>query len=502
MTADTDDLNITDDIARWSVRQPGHPALVLGDRTIDYAALEALIARGAGWLAGRGVAAGYGVAVCIADPLRHLVAALALARLGAGQFAFPPAAVSHATVATMRKAGCTTLVTDVAELALDGVARIGIAADWLAGDVAPAPCPPRRGDGERTCLMATSSGTTAEPKLIAVTHRQMHFRMTCAGPMGFVRDDRLLSLLDLGTFVQRSLVFRALMSGATVHHQPLESVQDIVDYCNRQRITSLFALPYQISAWLRAASPSQDIRLAHVRNLVLAGSTVTRQEYEAAMERLTPNLYVAYGSNELGTASFADPAMRRRFPLAIGRLVDGAEAEVVDASDRPVAVGEVGRLRVRTRGMMTRYPGQDGLNRHHFRGGWFYPGDLASRTAERVLLFHGRADDMMIFNGSNIYPVEIEAMLQRHPAVAEAAAFPWRSAVHQDVPVAAVVLKAPAEEAELVAFCRRQMGIRSPQRIVIVAALPRNAMGKVVKPLLVAEAARAFGWVPDEVAGG
>jgi long-chain acyl-CoA synthetase len=502
MTGQTDDLNITDGIAGWATRQPAQPALVVGDRAIDYAGLEALIGRGAGWLAGQGVAAGYAVAVCIVDPLHHLVAALALARLGVAQFAFPAAGVSHATVATMGKAGCRTLVTDIGGLAIDGVARIGLPADWLAGATPPAPRAERRGDGERICLVTTSSGTTAEPKLIAVTHRQMHYRMTCAGPMGFAADDRLLSLLDLGTFVQRSLVIRALMSGATVHHQPLESVRDIVDYCNRRRITSLFALPYQVSAWLRAASPSEDIRLAHVRNLVLAGSTVTRQEFESAVERLTPNLYVAYGSNELGTASFADPAMRRQFPLAIGRLVPGAEAEVVDASDRPVAVGEVGRLRVRTRGMITRYPGQDGLNRHHFRGGWFHPGDLASRTAEGVLLFHGRADDMMIFNGSNIYPVEIEAMLQRHPAVLEAAAFPWRSAVHQDVPVAAVVLEAPVEEKELVAFCRRQMGIRSPQRIFAVAALPRNAMGKVVKPQLVAAAARAFGWVPDEAAGG
>src|SRR5258707_10825094 len=115
--------------------------------------------------------------------------------------------------------------------------------------------------------------------------------------------------------------------------------------------------------------------------------------------------------------------------------------------------------------MTAAYPGQPGLNEFRFRGGWFYPGALASCTAEGVLLFHGRADDMMIFNGNNIYPREVEVALEAHPAVLEAAAFPWRSPVHQDIPVAAVVAKATVDEKELVAFCRRSLGARSPRRV-------------------------------------
>jgi len=342
-----------------------------------------------------------------------------------------------------------------------------------------------------------SSGTTAEPKLIMVTHRQLHNRMISAGAMGFDAQDRFLSLLDLGALVQRSMALRALMSGATVHLAALEAAPDIAAYCGRHRITAIFALPFMVSTWLRTAPPSADIALPHVRKLVLAGSTVTRQEFESAILRLTPNIFVAYGSNELGTASFADPAMRRRFPLSIGRLAAGVEAEIVDDSDRPGGVGEVGRIRIRTPGMIKGYPDQPGLNDYHFRAGWFYPGDLASRNAEGVLLFHGRADDMMIFNGTNIYPCEIEAALEGHPAVREVAAFPLRSAVHQDIPVAAVVAQAPTDETALLAFGRTILGLRAPRRILLVDRLPRNAMGKVVKLQLSAQFEKVLGSPAD-----
>jgi acyl-coenzyme A synthetase/AMP-(fatty) acid ligase len=490
-----DDFNLTDDVARWSARRPAHPALVAGDRIIDYGALEALVAGGAGWLGARGIGLGSSVALCVTDPVKHVIVTLALARIGATQFGFMTAALSNAAVTMMMKAGCSAMITDVASLTIAGLRTISTDDAWLAGGEGPPP--PRSGDGGLPCLVTMSSGTTAELKLIMVTQRQLHHRMVSAGAMGFDEQDRFLSLLDLGALVQRSMVLRALMSGATVHLAALEAALDIAAYCSRHRITAIFALPFMVSTWLRTAPPDADIALPHVRKLVLAGSTVTRPEFEQAVQRLTPNIFVAYGSNELGTASFADPAMRRRFPLSIGRLSAGVEAEIVDESDRPVGVDEVGRIRIRTPGMIIGYPGQPGLNDYHFRAGWFYPGDLASRNAEGVLLFHGRADDMMIFNGNNIYPCEIEAALEGHPAVREAAAFPWRSPVHQDIPVAAVVARGPTDEAALLAFGRTILGLRAPRRIFLVDRLPRNAMGKVVKQLLAAELGKSLGLPAD-----
>jgi len=110
-----------------------------------------------------------------------------------------------------------------------------------------------------------------------------------------------------------------------------------------------------------------------------------------------------------------------------------------------------------------------------------YPGDLGVLTDDEQLIFKGRADDMMLFDGINIYPAEIEAVLAAHEAVGEAAAFPLKSEVHQDIPVAAVTLRAPVTEGELLAFCRARLGARTPQRIVAVEEFPRSPAGKILK---------------------
>ena len=133
--------------------------------------------------------------------------------------------------------------------------------------------------------------------------------------------------------------------------------------------------------------------------------------------------------------------------------------------------------------MATAYVGDAVATARHFRDGWFVPGDFASLDREGRLVIHGRADDMMILNGINIFPVEIERVLETHPAVAVAAAFPLASPVHGQIPMAAVELRDghASSGAELLAWVRRELGVRAPRHVEVVAALPRNAQGKVVK---------------------
>jgi acyl-coenzyme A synthetase/AMP-(fatty) acid ligase len=122
-------------------------------------------------------------------------------------------------------------------------------------------------------------------------------------------------------------------------------------------------------------------------------------------------------------------------------------------------------------------------SKRHFVDGWFVPGDLASMDANGILRVHGRKDDMMIMNGINIFPAEIERVLESHPAVGAAAALPLASTMHGQIPVAAVELREghACTSAELVAFARAALGVRTPRWIEILPALPRNALGKVVR---------------------
>lgn len=119
----------------------------------------------------------------------------------------------------------------------------------------------------------------------------------------------------------------------------------------------------------------------------------------------------------------------------------------------------------------------------HFVDGWFHPRDVAMVTPGGVLRYLGRKDDMMKLANINIFSAEIERVLEEHPAVAGAAAFPIPSAVHGEIPAAAVELRAPGDvdAPSLSACARERLGVRAPRRIAILDALPRNATGKVVK---------------------
>jgi long-chain acyl-CoA synthetase len=124
-----------------------------------------------------------------------------------------------------------------------------------------------------------------------------------------------------------------------------------------------------------------------------------------------------------------------------------------------------------------------------FRDGWFYPRDLLSSTKDGPLIFHGRVDDMMILNGINIFPTAIEDALESHPDVLEVVAYPIKSRIHGEIPVAAVVLKECAEKRDvshLIDHCRQILGIRAPRQIFVVDRIPRNSAGKPLRRELAA----------------
>jgi acyl-coenzyme A synthetase/AMP-(fatty) acid ligase len=104
--------------------------------------------------------------------------------------------------------------------------------------------------------------------------------------------------------------------------------------------------------------------------------------------------------------------------------------------------------------------------------GWFYPRDLVSLRPGKPLIFHGRADDVMILNGINIFPSAIEDTLESHPDVKEAVAYAIKSRVHGEIPAAAVVLK---DTVEMLSHCRQALGIRAPRQIAVVDRIPRNS---------------------------
>ena len=254
-------------------------------------------------------------------------------------------------------------------------------------------------------------------------------------------------------------------------------LESVLDFIRRARVTRIKCAPVHLH-WL-CGLEGEEMLLPDLRVLEVGGSTVTGKLRDRVRQRISRNLYVRYSTTEVGVVTVAPPEVT--VSDTVGAALPGVHLQIVDAADQPLPRGEVGLIRVRAPGTAEGYYDDAEATAKAFRDGWFYPGDLGMLTDEEQLIFKGRADDMMIFDGINIYPAEIEAVLATHEAVGEAAAFALKSEIHQDVPVAAVTLRVLVAEADLLAFCRARLGARAPQRVIVVEVFPRNPAGKILK---------------------
>jgi acyl-CoA synthetase (AMP-forming)/AMP-acid ligase II len=223
-----------------------------------------------------------------------------------------------------------------------------------------------------------------------------------------------------------------------------------------------------------------------LRVLVSSGASLYPDERRALMDTLSPNFFNFYSSTEGGGISLLRPEYPDAVSMSVGRVVFGAEVQVVDEHHQSVAAGVVGAVRYRGGSVADSFHRNPEDSAASFRDGWFYPGDLGRFDEQGFLYLVGRSKDMLIRGGINIYPAEVENALAAHPCVQEAAVVGWPSRSRGEDVAAFVVLRAPVDAAELLAACRTVLApYKVPRSIFIVDELPRNSLGKVTKPRLV-----------------
>jgi cyanophycin synthetase len=323
------------------------------------------------------------------------------------------------------------------------------------------------------------------PKLFQISHADevlnLAQRVTA---YGLEADDRVASLIHCEFTSGWRLLTTALAAGAALRLHP-KHTPSWMDGLMSSEVSILLAPVVGLHGMLQRYGGHGQV-LPSLRRLATTGSEVSEDLRHQIHTRLTPRLYVGYGSNEMSYLSMAGPDDWLKAPGTVGRLLPGIEMEVVDLHDRPVPAGQPGLLRFRKLHMPNGYIGDPEMTRRHFKGGWFYPGDVGTIDAEGRLILLGRADDMMICNGINIYPSEIESTLRRFPGVRDVAAVPLRHPVHQDVPVCAVALdpEAAQDANQIRAWARNLLGSAAPQIVFILKQLPRDAQGKLLRPQL------------------
>jgi fatty-acyl-CoA synthase len=195
-------------------------------------------------------------------------------------------------------------------------------------------------------------------------------------------------------------------------------------------------------------------------------------------------LYNFYGATETGLVTLAKPQDLRAAPGTIGKAVPGNDIRLLGEDRRDVSEGKVGELYVKNKLLVAGYHKDEGATNDSMLDGFFSVGDLARRDRDGNFFIEGRKRDMVISGGVNVYPAEVEAVLEQHPAIAEVAVVgvpdrEWGERVR------AFIVKRPGssvEEGDLKNFAKERLaGPKVPRDFVFLESLPRNPTGKVLK---------------------
>ena len=498
-----------DVIDRVVAADPGREALVGRGGRFSYGELDAAANRAANAFAALGVTPGVRVAVCLPNDVQLPILFLATQRLGALWVGVNRLLAAPEKAYLLRDSGARVYVTlasltgeieaqaDLPEL----VHVIGLspgAADcaWASRCAAASEARPDvASDPFAPAAIAYTSGTTGFPKgavhsahnlLLPGTISQLTRRVPEGTRQGAVLPLTILNLIVLE-------VLAPWLDGRTVVAIDRTDPVGLAEWIRSERVGAFSGVPTIYHDLLT----HPEVKAADLASLVapaVGGSDVPPEVVRLYRERFGRPVGIGYGMTEAPTAVTWSDGSVPSAPGLCGKPLPQVEIEILDESGRLLPAGEIGEITVRpARGGP--YPGvytpmlgywrKPEATRAALRAGRYHTGDLGFVAEDGNLYISGRRNELILRGGANVYPAEVERALQEHPDLEFAAVFGIPDERLGERVVAVVQPRAgrtaPAEEV-LRAFCAEQIArYKLPDRIASVAALPRNAMGKIVK---------------------
>jgi long-chain acyl-CoA synthetase len=336
-----------------------------------------------------------------------------------------------------------------------------------------------------------TSGTTGKPKGAMLSHGNLlHNVNSCRIVLESVPDDCLAVLLPMfHTYMMTVGIFLPFTSGGSIVlvkslHPPRAMLQEIFS----RHATILPAVPSFYRMILGAQLPTP----LPIRIFISGSAPLPMQTLKEFEEKFKVPLIEGYGLSEASPVVSKNPLHGARKPGSIGIPVANVEMSVQDESGKMLGVNETGEICVRGGNLMQGYWNQPEETKKAFRDDWLLTGDVGYRDADGYYYITDRKKDMLLVNGINVYPREIEEVIYHFPGVKEAAVIGVPDARRGEQPVAFVAAAEgqTLDEKALLQFIRSKLAdYKAPKQIVILPVLPKSATGKILKTELRKQAA-------------
>lgn len=345
--------------------------------------------------------------------------------------------------------------------------------------------PARPGPDELACLLYTS-GTSGRPKGVMLTHRNLASNVRqCLDWVGIHDDDVVLGVLpQFHCFGLTVLTLLPLTRGLKAVYSARFVPQHVVRLFREHRPTLFVAIPsmYNVLLAVKRAEPAD---FASLRFAVSGGEPLPEDVLDRFRERFGITICEGYGLTETSpVTNWCRPHEWRR--RSVGKPVPAVEERIIDpASGRVLPAGQDGEIIIRGPNRMAGYYNlPEETAKAIDADGWFHTGDMGRFSADGHLSITGRIKEMLIVGGENVFPREIEEVINRHPSVKDSGVVGLADPMRGEVPIAFVELQEGAEfdEHGILSLCRENLaGYKVPKAVRVLDALPRNATGKILR---------------------
>ncbi|MGK5508382.1 fatty acid--CoA ligase family protein [Brevibacillus formosus] len=488
-----------------SVKQfADRPAFVFMGETTTYAELYQQVEHLAAGLAQRGIGKGDAVALLM-DNRPHFVSAYyAILRVGAVVVPMNPIYTAReisfilsnskakAAIALSALQPVLTPMKDQIEelqlliytepieneITIDQLVHEGQESEAEAGYVEP-----ERNEDDLAVILYTS-GTTGQPKGAMLSHRNMASNAEAMGMLfELVPEDRMVAVLPMfHVFCMTVCMNGPIRTGAAIIIVPKFHPADVLQTIREQKATCFAGVPTMYNYLLQLPTATKE-DFSSIRIYCSGGASMPVELLHKFEAKYDAKVLEGYGLSEAAPATTFNPLHGTRKPGSVGVDIPLVKNKVVDPEGKEVARGEVGELVVQGPNVMMGYLGLPDDTAAALRDGWLYTGDMARMDEEGYVYIVDRKKDMILVDGYNVYPREVEEVLYQHPAIIEAAVIGIPDEVHGEAVKAFVALKEVAvSQEDIMTFCRDKLAkYKVPRQVEFVAELPKNSTGKILR---------------------